>query len=261
MKKERRIISFSLSFYCFKTKNNTFNFTSCPNLHLMKCIHCNHLCIKKGFSGLTQRYQCKNCKKYQQKDYSYQRVWDQAEVVMRLNNEGLGVRSMSRILTIPKTTICRMIEKIGMKIRYAEQNEEQQEYELDELYTYVGNKKNECWIMYAINKATRKVIECVVGKRTTENIKRVVEKVLALKPNKIYTDFLNIYPALIPSDIHKASRYKTNRIERLNLTLRTHLKRLSRKTICFSRSAEMLEACLKIYFWSQESQTLQASPD
>ncbi|MDL2326931.1 IS1 family transposase [Bacteroidales bacterium OttesenSCG-928-A14] len=32
-----------------------------------------------------------------------------------------------------------------------------------------------------------------------------------------------------------------------NLTLRTHLKRLSRKTICFTRSVEMLSSCLKLY--------------
>ncbi|HMW09684.1 MAG TPA: transposase, partial [Bacteroidia bacterium] len=31
--------------------------------------------------------------------------------------------------------------------------------------------------------------------------------------------------------------------------LRTHLKRLNRRTICFTRSAIMLFACLKIYFW------------
>lgn len=222
----------------------------------MECIYCNCHCIKKGFYKTIQRYQCKSCRKYQQENYSYQRVSGLYESIIKLNNEGMSIRSMSRILTIPKTTICRILERRGIKIRPEEQDEQQQEYELDELYTYVGNKENECWIMYAINRSTRKVIECVVGKRTTENIKRVVEAVLALKPKKIYTDFLNIYPVLIPASLHKASRYRTNRIERLNLTLRTHLKRLNRKTICFSRSINMLEACLKIYFWGERSNNM-----
>ncbi|HEX2845848.1 MAG TPA: IS1 family transposase [Chitinophagaceae bacterium] len=54
----------------------------------------------------------------------------------------------------------------------------------------------------------------------------------------------------MPSDRHIANAYNINHIERNNLNLRTHLKRLSRRTICFSKSITMLEACLKIYFWN-----------
>ena len=122
-------------------------------------------------------------------------------------------------------------------------------YEMDELYTYAGNKHNDCWLIYAIEKRSRTVVDLVVGKRTTENIKRVTDTILMFLPKKIYTDKLNIYPALLDISIHKAGRYITNRIERLNLTLRTHLKRLNRKTICYSKKADMFEACLKIYFW------------
>jgi hypothetical protein len=31
-----------------------------------------------------------------------------------------------------------------------------------------------------------------------------------------------------------------------------HLKRLGRRTICFNRSVDMLENCMKIYFWGTE---------
>lgn len=55
---------------------------------------------------------------------------------------------------------------------------------------------------------------------------------------------------LIPETIHQTGRNRTNKIERMNLTLRTHLKRLNRKTICFSKSEEMLNSSLSIYFWS-----------
>jgi insertion element IS1 protein InsB len=63
---------------------------------------------------------------------------------------------------------------------------------------------------------------------------------------------LNIYQALVPGEIHTSNAYNINYIERNNLNLRTHLKRLSRRTICFTRSLLMLTACLKIYFWHQE---------
>ncbi|WP_188464902.1 IS1 family transposase [Marivirga lumbricoides] len=38
-------------------------------------------------------------------------------------------------------------------------------------------------------------------------------------------------------------------MERKNLSLRTHLKRLNTRSICFSKSKVMLIACLTIYFW------------
>jgi insertion element IS1 protein InsB len=44
-------------------------------------------------------------------------------------------------------------------------------------------------------------------------------------------------------------RRSSTAIERKNLSIRTDIKRLSRGTICFSRSRIMLENCLKIYFW------------
>jgi IS1 family transposase len=66
---------------------------------------------------------------------------------------------------------------------------------------------------------------------------------------QIYTDGLDVYRFVIPEKLHRVKRYGINHIERKNLNLRVHLKRLGRKTICFSKSLLMLEACLKIYFW------------
>ncbi|AHA64688.1 Transposase [Shigella dysenteriae 1617] len=40
---------------------------------------------------------------------------------------------------------------------------------------------------------------------------------------------------------HLTGKKFTQRIERNNLTLRTRIKRLARKTICFSRSVEIHE--------------------
>ena len=54
---------------------------------------------------------------------------------------------------------------------------------------------------------------------------------------------------LIPSNIHSTRPFGTNHIERIHLNLRTHLKRLNRRSIGFSRSQTLLTASLKIYFW------------
>jgi insertion element IS1 protein InsB len=86
-----------------------------------------------------------------------------------------------------------------------------------------------------------------------KNLKRVTDTLLLSNCRQIFTDGLAIYKQIIPAALHKIKRYGTNHIERKNLGLRTHLKRLSRKTIAFSKSLLMLEACLKIYFWYEAS--------
>jgi len=164
----------------------------------------------------------------------------------------MGISSMSRFLKIPKTTIRRRILIISNKLsppKYAETN---QVYEVDEMQTFVRKNEPSCYnyITYAINRTTKQIITFVAGRRSKENIKKVIDKLLILKPRKIYTDRLNIYPSLIPKHIHKVFRFHTNVIERNNLTLRIRLKRLGRKTICYSKSIAMLIASLKLYFWS-----------
>ncbi|HHY1038109.1 TPA: IS1 family transposase, partial [Escherichia coli] len=45
----------------------------------------------------------------------------------------------------------------------------------------------------------------------------------------------------LPKEKHLTGKIFTQRIERNNLTLRTRIKRLARKTLCFSRSVELHE--------------------
>ena len=115
--------------------------------------------------------------------------------------------------------------------------------------TYIKNISKECWVIYALDKQTRQVVDLKVGGRTKKNLKRVTDTLMLANCKQIFTDGLPIYRELIPVELHKVKRYGTNHIERKNLSLRTHLKRLNRKTIAFSKSLLMLEACLKIYFW------------
>ncbi len=215
----------------------------------MKCKYCNCDCIKKGIRNCKQKYQCKNCKRYQIETYSKSVIpKEKYQWVKQLNNEGCGISSISRLLEISKSSTQRLIERIASMLKPPDICETGESYEIDELRTYCGSKKKECWIMYAINKISGAVIDFCVGRRTKENIKRITDSVIKLNPKRVYTDGLNIYPSLIPKSIHKVFEYCTNRIERKNLSLRTHLKRISRKTICFTKNERMLRNCLSIYF-------------
>ena len=218
----------------------------------MKCNYCDGLCRKYGRqpSG-TQKYQCVVCKKYQQCTYAY-RAYDKEinESIIKHVKRGNGIRDIVYLINISNTTVIKRIRQIASFLKSTYASKKGCVYEMDELKTFAGYKKNEQWLIYAINKATREVVDLLVGRRIKENVKIVVDRVLEYSPRKIYTDGLNMYPTLIDKLIHRPGRYVTNRIERKNLTLRIHLKRLVRYTLCYSKKVDMLEACVKIYLWA-----------
>lgn len=217
----------------------------------MKCKYCTkQTLIKKGKRGIKQRYQCKSCRKYQLDIYTYKLyeiIYDQE--IKRLNAEGVGIRSMVRISGYSKKTLIRRILHLASKVKLPFYSETNQIYEVDELWTFVGrnNPSSFSWVTYAMNRKTHQVINISFGSRSKENLKRVVDLVKMFNPKKIITDRLLAYPNLVKPFPHDTHRYANNHIERGNLTLRTHLKRLSRRTICFSRSQKMLEACILLY--------------
>ncbi len=215
----------------------------------MQCVYCQDNCTKRGKRNGKQSYQCKTCRKYQQDNYSKVRILQEKyQLVHRLNNEGCGKSSIGRLLTISKSSVLRIIMRLAKSISRPEIIENNESYEMVELCTYCGNKKHESWIIYAINKKTRRIVDFYIGRRTKENIRKVVDNLLKLNPKKIYTDGLNIYQSPIKEQMHIVYKGCTNHIERKNLTIRMHLKRLNRKTICFSKSEVMLERCFYLWF-------------
>lgn len=215
------------------------------------CPYCSAACISHGQSTTgNRRYRCKSCQRTHSHQYSYVACKaDSGNLISRLLKEGCGIRSISRLLNISVTTVLRRILKLAKSISKPV-IVLGKEYELDELCTYVRKKTNQLWVAYAIRKDTRQVVDFVVGRRINNTLKRVTDTLVLSGARLVYTDKLRQYTTLLPHSIHSTKHNGTNHIERKNLTLRTHLKRLSRRTICFSKSIFFLTACLKIYFWS-----------
>lgn len=56
---------------------------------------------------------------------------------------------------------------------------------------------------------------------------------------RYYTDYYGAYTRHLDATEHQPGKRYTQKIERKHLGLRTRIKRLTRKTICFSKSVEM----------------------
>lgn len=111
--------------------------------------------------------------------------------------------------------------------------------EVDEQWSFVRNKKNQRWLWYAWEPRYKRVIAHAFGKRDTETFNEL-QRLLSTFTIPFYcTDNYSVYSANLPKEKHIIGKIHTQRIERTNLTLRTRLKRLVRKTIGFSKSEEM----------------------
>lgn len=216
----------------------------------IECNFCNGKCIKNGFQiNGSQRYKCTICRKGQQKKYNYNACKASTNKnIIIFTKEGLGIRSTARILKISTTTVLKRIVSIAGNIHQPVISRGKI-YEVDEMCTYIRHKRNFIWLVYALEKKSKTVVSFNVGKRTNKTLSRVVDTLKLSGAKKVFTDRLKNYRYLIDESLHSVKRFGTNNIERKNLTLRTHLKRLNRRTICFSKSLLVLVSVLKIYFW------------
>ncbi|NMR34683.1 IS1 family transposase [Chryseobacterium aquaticum] len=215
-----------------------------------RCVGENSKFIKFGKTkNGKQRFQCTSCRKTSVLNYSYQAYRKNTNTkIIRLTKEGMGIRSISRFLRISATTLLKRIINIS-KCIHPPLIDHHKTYEVDELRTYVRYKKQIIWLVYALERDSKNILCFNLGKRSNDTLNVVIKSLLHSNPEKIYTDKLRNYQYLIPKGIHHTKRFGTNSIERKNLSIRTHLKRFNRKTICFSKNVFILNAILKIYFW------------
>lgn len=206
--------------------------------------------VKNGTTkNKKQQYYCKKCNKRFIDYYTYLAYNpDVNKQIVALTKEGLGIRSIARVLAISATTILKRIITIARTVTKPVISKGKI-YEVDEINTFIKRKSKKIWIAYALERASKTVVNFRIGARTNKTLLYVLKTLTNSNAKQIYTDGLKNYKYLIDQKIHYVVRYGTNHIERNNLTLRTHLKRLNRRTICFSRSLVVLAAVLKIYFW------------
>jgi insertion element IS1 protein InsB len=119
--------------------------------------------------------------------------------------------------------------------------------EADEMWSYVGNKKNQYWLWHAIDHNTGKVLAYTFGSREDKVFKELKKLLLPFNINIYYTDGAPVYSRHIDDEKHIIGKKNTQKIERKHLNLRTRIKRLARKTICFSKSVKMHEIVVGMF--------------
>ena len=64
---------------------------------------------------------------------------------------------------------------------------------------------------------------------------------------RFYTDGWGAYKRHLARELHEVGKHHTQQLERKHLTLRTRIKRLVRKTLCFSKSTQMHDLVIGLF--------------
>jgi insertion element IS1 protein InsB len=121
------------------------------------------------------------------------------------------------------------------------------EAEVDEMWSFVGKKHEPRWLWHAIDHWSGRVLAYVFGRRTDEVFVQLKALLEPFGITHYHTDYWGAYTRHLDAAEHTPGKRSTQKIERRHLTLRTRIKRLTRKTICFSKSIQMHDIVIGLF--------------
>jgi insertion element IS1 protein InsB len=219
--------------------------------------------IKRGKTDTGgQRYRCCNAVCAQGSfllEYRYQGYLPRVKrQIMALN--GSGIRDTARVLGISKDTVVSELKKQteiepinrpfldrltdpARPILLARV----EEAEADEMWSFVGKKAAPRWLWQALDHRTGTVLAYVFGRREDQAFLELKALLEPFGIRRFFTDGWGAYRRHLDPAEHEVGKRFTQQLERKHLTLRTRIKRLVRKTICFSKTIEMHDTVIGLF--------------
>ena len=109
----------------------------------MNCPKCNNTTkTKDGIVRGKQRYKCKSCNyRYTVVKKSDVKSEETRRLALKMYLEGLGFRSIGRILEVSHVSVYNWVKTWGEKVSLPKRKDPVEIVELDEMHTYIGEKK------------------------------------------------------------------------------------------------------------------------
>ena len=123
---------------------------------------------------------------------------------------------------------------------------------MDDLWSFVQSNKQQRWLWHAIDHRSGNVLAYVLAPHEDSALLHLKELLAPFSVGHFYTDGWGAYLRLLDAQIHTVGKANTQKIERKHLTLRTRIKRLARKTICFSKSEWMHDIVIGLFINREE---------
>ncbi|WP_390833394.1 IS1 family transposase [Calothrix parietina] len=219
----------------------------------MNCPYCGSTEIRKnGWRRGKQNHICTNCDRQFIDIYSPPKGYSDEKKIecLKAYVNGAGFRAIERQTGIHHTTIINWVKQIGEKLPEAPPTDKIPSVgELDELETFVRSKKT-IWIWTALDHFNRGILAWVVGDHSAETFKPLWNIVSLWGCYFYVTDGWPVYASFINPGDHIISKTYMTRVEGENTRLRHYLARLHRKTLCYSKSVDMLKLSIKLLLHS-----------
>jgi insertion element IS1 protein InsB len=228
----------------------------------MNCPQCKSSRNKKnGFRRGKQSYRCKDCHcQYVENPKSREYPNEVKQLCLKMYVNGMGFRAIARITEIDHTTIINWVEKAGKSLSDEPTEAEIPEItEIDELQTFVGNKKHKLWIWTVVNHQKQGILLWNIGDRSHQSFEPLWQIIKCWHSFWYVTDGWKVYPMYIEPEDHLVSKTYMTRVEGENTRLRHYLARLHRKTLCYSKSLLLLKYSLRLLLHYLRFGTLQIS--
>jgi insertion element IS1 protein InsB len=115
------------------------------------------------------------------------------------------------------------------------------------MWSFVSKKSQQHWLWHAIDHLIGQVLAYVFGAREDEVFLELKALLAPFGITRLYTDGWGAYHRHIDPTKHTIGKQQTQKIERKHTTLRARIKRLVRKTICFSKSIQMHDIVIGLF--------------
>ena len=119
--------------------------------------------------------------------------------------------------------------------------------ELDEMWSYVARKSNPRWLWHAIDHRTGRVLAYVFGRRQDDVFLKLKALLEPFGITTFYTDGWGAYERHLDAEKHQVGKENTQKIESKHPNLRTRIKRLIRRSICFSKTEQMHDLVIGLF--------------
>ena len=110
-----------------------------------------------------------------------------------------------------------------------------------------GHSENGTQRWHCIDKSSGIILAWHNGGRTDADFRQLLQYLENIPIDLYYSDDWGAYTRNFPENRHYIGKAQTWKIERKNLNFRIHLKRLIRRTICYSKSEEVHDNVMGMY--------------
>ena len=177
----------------------------------MQCPKCGSSAVVKNGSIANgkKKFSCKECSRQFVENPERRRITDaEWRIVDRLLLEKISTAGIARAVLISKRWLQIYVKKKRDEVRrkaFQMSKKGKIFIEADEMWTFVGSKKNDIWIWLAAERRTGLIVGCHVGKRNDAGAAALWDSLSEdCKKNGIFfTDGLESYAKAFPADRHR----------------------------------------------------------